>query len=103
MRQCVEASEEIIAVHSSGVYHQLIGIQSCFLPSSPSSLALCCMKIPSDTKHPETNYNASRTRFQHLDTAGGLKLSFVPTPFFSSFLIKPGPSHRLNELKSVTS
>lgn len=51
------ALEPKIAVYSSSIYHQLIGIHSCFLPSSLSSLTLCCVKIPPDRKQVETNYN----------------------------------------------
>lgn len=58
--QCVLPTEGFRRSDCSArlTYHQLIGIHSCFLPSSPSSLALRCVKIPSDRKLVESNYNA---------------------------------------------
>ena len=54
-----------------------------FRPSPPSSVALCCVKIPSDWKQVETNYNVLRTIFSFL--THGIHLSCRIFFFFSTF------------------
>lgn len=88
------ALEEMIAVQSSGIYHQLIGIHSCFLPSSPSTLALCCVKIPSDRKQVETNYNAQRTLFSIQTQRVHLTFSI---PCSINFKVKVKPFQYFNQ------